>query len=353
MPATAFTCPECDATFRASRPLREGARARCPRCGSLCRAGGRQGRERPRRSPARGAMPRLLLAGGILLVLAGLGAGVCLLVAGRAGRRKPENLTAAAARADDERAAAQVSALEAGLDRVTPFLARADVEAALGNGREATEGEVRAALLEGWVRREGQPGPPDWVRTDRRNGAAAWCLWRSGRETLVVGFARGESGTQRAVSSYLIRRNADPSRPSLVEVGLITVDLGDFVGDPDGGARWKAEEARRLAAPRWKTGPAVRRALVGKWGMQHPFREGYEFAEGGTYRCRAFYDHEGTYRFTDDRHVELTLTAGGPGVPRRRPLRYEVLVDEDELVLVSQGGGPPRASPAFRRAKAP
>src|SRR4051794_1636414 len=162
MSATTFTCPECDATFRPSRPLREGVR--CPRCGSLCRAGGRQGRERPRVGPARKALPLLLLAGGALLVLAAFGAGTYLLV-GRAGRKRPDTLEAAAARGDKDRADAEATALGAGLNRVTPFMARADVEAALGKGKDATQDEVRAAFLEGWVRREGQPAPPDWVQT--------------------------------------------------------------------------------------------------------------------------------------------------------------------------------------------
>jgi hypothetical protein len=130
-------------------------------------------------------------------------------------------------------------------------------------------------------------------------------------------------------------------------------DLDQIAGE-------REKNLKLVREARWKTGPAIRKALVGKWNrtplVAGEPRAGYDFDAGGG--C-ARYDGagpdpvaRGTYRFVDDTHLEINFSepnAFPGGKPNQSTTTFRVLVDENELILVYDYPSGPRPTPVQKR----
>ena len=127
--------------------------------------------------------------------------------------------------------------------------------------------------------------------------------------------------------------------------------------------RWpprRVQDQQTLKDPRWKTGPALRTALDGKWRSPiegwNSSGEGWDFNADGTcifYRSttegfgkiKFFVARRGKYHFPDDSHVEMVTTlppevVNGQPNPEEKQ-RYKVLVDDKESIFVDDTGARP------------
>jgi hypothetical protein len=312
MDKTQLRCPSCGASTKPARPVAERQRLRCGRCGTVFRAGGPGGGDADEVSTRR-AVKKGKSSTGLLLILA-IGGGVLLLVGAGVAVLviilMPED-------GDNGGPGAPVTAADLG--KVEIFMTKDQVEAVLGKGRTAATGDIH----------------PNWIEAGQRTGVTTWYQWGGGADTLYVGFGQGRSGTPRAVISFFVHRSttgigaAEETKPGFMNLNLFDADLDDL-------ARDRGKENALLKDPKWKKGPDIRKALVGFWvavGVG-----GYDFKADGTCRSESVGDKSGgTYKFTDDEHVEVTLKADPLFAGQQtetKTLRYKVLVDEKELILI-------------------
>jgi hypothetical protein len=263
-------------------------------------------------------VPLVVWLGGGLLLLGAVVIGIVLLIWMSRGEGPPD---------------AQVTAAD--LDKLDMFMTKGEVEALLGPGRQADIEDIH----------------PNWIEAGRRCGATHWREWKNGETSLIVGFGQGKSGTPRAVISFFVHNF---TRGQVVgqetKIGFLHLSL--VGGDLDEQARERGKQRALLKSPRWRKGPAIRKTLVGSWVAA--FVGAYDFKEDGTCQGSAPGDRfAGTYRFTNDEHIELTLESEPfvPGqAPRTRTLHCKVLVDDEELILIDDQF--PRAAPTvYQRRK--
>jgi hypothetical protein len=328
-----FRCPSCGASTRPTHPVTEGQPLRCGRCGTALRVGEpgdveamakpvrgpRPGREtgygdddastrdrKGMRKDKANTGPRLLILGigGAVLLLACVVVGVIVMLTLSKG-------------GDSGRPGSRVTAAD--LRKLEIFMTKGQVEAALGEGKPANLRDLH----------------PNWLQAGQRTGATAWYQWGGGDDALYVGFGRGGSGTQRAVISLFVHKSArgnvvgEETKPGFMNLDPFGADLDDLARDQE-----KANAL--LKNPKWKTGPEVRKALVGFWvavGVGS-----YDFKADGTCRSQGSGDKSGgTYEFTDDEHIEMTLKAEPAFAGQQteaKKLRYKVLVGQKELILI-------------------
>jgi hypothetical protein len=181
-----------------------------------------------------------------------------------------------------------------------------------------------------------------------------WYRWQNGGHHAFASFLPSKTGVLRL--SSLMFFTAHPGG---------ALESGHLIGaHPDDDLdRWAAEHDRRVAVvsnPRWKKGPAVRQALVGRWrSPPNPIDQkssGYDFNADGscTAYLMAFGDPlcQGRYRFTDDNHVEVVLAVRdffNKAQVSQVPSHFLVLVDDKELVLCREGQGEPQPEPPLSR----
>ncbi len=291
-------CPECGASVKVDP---EARRVRCPRCDT--RFAPEEVAEPPARAREASTFPVLLvvgLVGGALLLVIGGAVGAYLLF-GRGGGSGAAAPGRPVTRAD--------------LDRVEAYMSLAEVEGVLGKGQQVGYDEIGVMA-----------GGNDPNRT--------WYAWRNGDDSLVVGFEPGKSGTQRVVVSFFLQKSTQgggfrqTSTPGVLTIRFPGQDLDQLALD-------RAAQRKKQESRRWLKGEALRKALVGTWVA---IAQGsYQFHEDGT--CSGSQvggKFTGTYRFTEDEHVELTLK-DEPLLPGQkiepRVLKYRAQVDGNELVL--------------------
>ena len=326
-------CPSCGTSTRPAQPVTEGQRLRCGRCGTIFRAGEQGDVEpvaKPVRKPQLGrktepeaeeistrdrqAMKKGKASMGVLLLILGIGGGV--LVLGCAGIGTIVTILMLKG-GDSGGPTSQVTAAD--LDKVKIFMTKNQVEAVLGKGKTANIQDIH----------------PNWIQAGQRTGVTAWYQWGGGSDTLYVGFGQGRSGTQRAVISFFVHKftrgnvAGEETKSGFMNLDLFGTDLDDL-------ARDKGKENALLQDPKWKKGPEIRKALVGFWvavGVG-----GYDFKADGTCRSESGGDKSGgTYKFTDDEHVEMTLKSEPIFAGQQaetKTLKCKVLVDEKELILI-------------------
>jgi hypothetical protein len=182
-----------------------------------------------------------------------------------------------------------------------------------------------------------------------------WHRWQNGGMHVFASFLPGKTGVLRL--SSLMFFTAHPG--GALESGHLIGAVPDEDLD-----RWAVEHDRRIVLannPRWKKGPAVRQALVGRWReRQGPGEDprGWDFLADGTCTGHKMslsgHTAQGRYRFLNDDHIEMTVAGPDPFNPGRAGVpatcRYRALVDENELILCDEGQGEPIPTPSqFRQ----
>jgi hypothetical protein len=205
-----------------------------------------------------------------------------------------------------------------------------EVEAILGPGKVCTFDDVLKIVQEA-----ADPGGKRPVPAGLDDGST-WRLWQNGGLSVMVSFRKGNSGVERVATVTRLTR--------LPGGAIETRNLTGRHADLDAVAAERLKNQQVLKDPRWKTGPAVRAALVGKWRSLKGlgFRQGWDFnADGTCIFYRGSFDplgggqfeveRRGKYRFLDDAHVEMVTSSPYPGLPGQPPdqvtQRYQVLVE--------------------------
>jgi predicted Zn finger-like uncharacterized protein len=338
-----FTCPECGARLSISEAAARGNRVRCPDCGARFEPEEEQPR-RPRKRPRPSGTNRtVLLIGGIVggVLVVGLVVAVLVVVLGRGGGLLgPSKVTAENA------------------DSLLEGMTVGEVEAIIGPGKVCTlEDALRTIVYEA-----DDPRRQRFVPAGLDDGTT-WRLWENGGLTVMANFRKGKSGVERLASVQ---------RLSHLPGGAVeTRNMTGGHADLDAVAAERVKNQQSLKDPRWKTGAAVRTALVGYWRSPKGAgaRHGWDFNADGT--C-VHYDgrfglgedqlgveSRGNYRFVDDAHVEIVTSNPFQGFPGQQPAapvtqRLKALVDDKELVFVSNDDRPvPDLQPALQRQQMP
>jgi predicted Zn finger-like uncharacterized protein len=339
-----FTCPECSARLSISEAAARGKRVRCPDCGARFEPEPDEPR-RPRKKPLPSGTNRTVLliggiAGGVLVL--GLVVVLVVVLLGRGGGGLLGSSRVTAENAD--------SLLEG--------MTVEEVETILGPGKVCTlEDALRTVVYEA-----GDPRRQRLVPAGLDDGTT-WRVWENGGLTVVANFRKGKAGVERLVSVQRVSHLPGGA----VETRSNTGGHADL----DAVAAERVKNQQLLKDPRWKTGAAVRTALVGSWRSPKgaDARRGWDFNADGTcvhYDGRFGFgegqlgvESRGNYRFVDDAHVEIVTSNPLQGFPGQQPpdpvtARYKVLVDDKELVLVSNDDRPaPDLEPAMQRRQMP
>lgn len=172
---------------------------------------------------------------------------------------------------------------------------------------------------------------------------------------MFAGFRKSDSGGERV--SYVEIMNLLPGdvlEHEELDAAHPTFDLDAMAADHE-------KNVRLLGEPRWKTGPAIRKSLVGQWRLPGLVvgedAWGYDFnGDGSCVRHGLPGGGQGTgsYRFTDESHVEINPTEpdlfkSGQFIQARE--QYRVLVDDRELVLMREQASGPEPMPTQGRVK--
>jgi hypothetical protein len=301
----------------------------------------------PRTRPAAkrvgvGCVLAALLAGlGLGLLVLAVGVGAFFLLRGERGSRLKSALGAPAAALGVN---PQVN--DANVRQLWKGMTPDQAQAVLGPGKPCTYNDIIA------IHENAAPGFPRGIRFPGGSlNGETWYRWQNGGRHVFASFLPSKTGVLRLSSLQVF--TAHPG--GALESGHLIPSHPD-----DNLDHWAAEHDRRVAIvnnPRWKKGPAIRRALVGRWRERHNPPPGWDFNADGSCATHhmAFGDRvcRGTYRFTDDDHIEVFLVGEDPFHPdqvRRIPDRFLVLVGEKELVLCREGqGGPRPEAPFFRQ----
>jgi predicted Zn finger-like uncharacterized protein len=374
--AIAMNCPHCDRTYTLEDHL-AGAKVRCKACSTVFEvpAPGERRRDvasdaprrpsrrddyddrddygeerRPRRKGRKRGVPvwvwlvsvggGLLVVGLVVLVVVLVGKGPSASGPGFGGLSGTSKVT------------------KENADKLLAGMSVAEAEELLGPGKVCTYEEICKVCEAAGTTEAGFKKVPLVQPPGRAGDESSWHLWQNGDLNVLVIFRKGKSGVERV---------SNVSRWTRLPGGAVeTASMAGGLGDLDALAAKRLQEQQLLKDPRWKTGPAIRTALVGKWrSPKGPVvRQGWDFNADGTcilYRGGGFgafqdtfnVDRRGQYRFLDDSHVEMVTTSPYPGFPGQPPeevtQRYKVLVDEKELIFVDEGGYPPSVHPALQR----
>jgi hypothetical protein len=225
-------------------------------------------------------------------------------------------------------------------DKLLEGMTVAEADAILGPGKICTLDDIGRICA---VDVGPQQQRPEVARV---GDESSWRLWQNGGLSVMVGFRRGKSGVERV--STVARLTRLPS--GAIEFARTEPMSNDL--DAVAAARLKYQQL--LLDARWKTGAALRAALVGKWRSPRSpgWRKGWDFNADGTctvYSGEAgelFVQDRGKYYLGDDTHIEIETV---PRSPQQNPERYRVLVDDKELVLVDDEASPPELQPAMQR----
>jgi hypothetical protein len=331
MPVSHVTCPGCGVLLYFHDSVAAGERIQCDRCGTTFTKGKEVPNaflDRPVRRVSRRPQPAsgktwliLLLSGGGLAVVAGVVVLILVLSGGgdgQGGVPGPSQVTVD-----------NFNQVEAGMTRK-------EVRRILGAGSKVTPEELRRTFANELRFGIGLSPGDAILLIGGMYRVQTWYHWNNGPLEMFVGFGRGPSGVKRVAYSHCVRRECKRDGYSFEShMGVMAM------GDLDQTARRRKEEAKLLNDPKWKTGPAVRRLLVGKWrnpALWPHFQDGYDFNADGTFARVGHFGFTSTYRFTDDRHIELTTPADKVFPPAQQPKvdTYEVLVTKDDLILVKR-----------------
>jgi hypothetical protein len=292
-----FTCPRCAARVTVSGPFLEGMRVRChdcgvsfaPRAADPDHTGGREPQPRPprtgkKRASRSGAWLAVLLIGGGFAALMTVGLivlGVVLLLSGVGGlpNLSPGGLFGLS------------RVTEENFHKLARGMSMSEVEDILGPGTECTINDFFQAANDTTNKM-----PPELqARPDVQRIPPTWRRWKNGGLDIFVNFRKGKSGVERVCGLCFINR--------LPGGAIMSGTQGDNpLEDLDATAAARAKNVQLVNDPKWKKGPAIRAALVGKWpllGLPGNDRIGWDFNADGT--CV----HYGTF--------------GGGGRPRDLP----------------------------------
>jgi DNA-directed RNA polymerase subunit RPC12/RpoP len=308
-----WICPSCGGKGKPAQSLGKGRQARCDQCGArlLLSAGETEDQDEPalaprRREPKGRQRPLALilcLGGGFILLVV---AAIVVLVWRSKTNRSPEVEVA-------------LEVTLADFKKIEIFMTRAQVEAVLGVGQAAGNQDMDAR----------------WVQAGQQARVTLWLRWSNNQDSVFVGFGQGRSGLHRAVVSYYMHKMAVPGGVGQ-ETTIGFIHLDPWGSDLDDLALEKGKEQALLQSPRWRKGPAIRKAIVGFWvaiGVGS-----YQFKEDGAcFEASSADKSSGAYHFTDDENVELTMKIQplfpGQAVEPKK-IRCKVLVDDEELILV-------------------
>jgi predicted Zn finger-like uncharacterized protein len=352
-----FTCPECAA--RVSRPdsAPPARRVRCHECGALFEPApsdpDRDDRSRaPERRPRKGGKKQAGRAGArVAVLLIGGGAAVLLAVgiivlglflllpgAGAGGLPilNPGGLFGAS------------KATVENYHKLARGMSMSEAEGILGPGQKCTINDLFEA---------GDPtnqvAPALKAVPAVQADPTTWRRWQNGGLDIFVNFRKGQSGVERVCGHYLINRLPGGAIESESQADNPLEDL-------DATAAGRSKNEQLVNNPKWKTGPAIRAALVGKWrftnGGPGDDRTGWDFGANGICLHYGGFGQDsvakGTYRFVDDAHIETIVSQPDffPGKPPTQVTeRFKVLVDDKELVLVYDGPNGPSPTLALSR----
>jgi hypothetical protein len=335
-----FTCPDCNARVSVAKAPAPGKRLRCPDCGARFKPEDTdEPPPRPRKKkPAASKNGAVLLIGGIVGGVLVLGIVVVVLVVvlsrgGAGGLLGPSKVTAENA------------------DTILEAMTVEEVEAILGPGRVCTFADI-ANIVAGTAGAD----PRQQLALAAFDDGTTWRLWQNDGLSVMVNFRKGRSGVERVASVQRLTRLPNGAVESRNSTG--------GHADLDAVAAERVKNQQLLKDPRWKTGRAIRTALVGKWRSPKGLgnREGWDFNADGTYTLYGGFGddlqvkHSGTYRFVDDAHVETSAQLPEP-FTNKMSLQvtgsYQVLVDDKELVFVDGDQRAPNLRPALHKEQMP
>jgi hypothetical protein len=301
MPIPQFSCPDCGTLIVLLGAMSPHHRLRCRECGTTFAPGAASpehvvSRESerartPRRKRKRGrsrALHLVVLLGGAGL-LAGVAAVMVVLVLVSESTRRAFGVNV----------------------KVTPDNARklwvgmtlAEAEEILWRGQVCTPNEIAdIATADHGPRRALMyaAAPPP--------GVDSWARWHNGGCQVFAGFRKSDSGVERLAYVQIMKLlPGDVLEHEELNAANPFFDLDAMAADHE-------KNVRLLQDPRWKSGPAIRTALVGQWrlpGMPAGDAWGYDFNADGSYvRLGLPGGGKGTgsHRFTDDSHIEIDLS---------------------------------------------
>jgi hypothetical protein len=349
-----FTCPECTARVKVPDTTPKDKRIRCHDCGALFDqsppdSGRHEIEEKPRprqrdKQGRSGARIAVLLIGGGAFALLALGlvvGGIVLIVMNNGGAGGPSVLNPGGLFGASKATVENYHKLARGMSV-------SEAEAILGPGKNCTINDFFQANDP-----TNQIAPALKDIPAVQNDPTTWRRWQNGGLDIFVNFRKGKSGVERVCAFYLINR---------LPGGAIETETQEDnpLEDLDAMAAGRAKNEQLLKDPRWKTGPAIRAALIGKWTMprilQGEPRSGWDFNADGTCAHIGGFGQgavaSGTYRFVDDSHIETTTSQPDfftkqPGLPVTE--HFKVLVDDKELVLVYDNPDGPSPTLAMQR----
>jgi predicted Zn finger-like uncharacterized protein len=354
-----LTCPECAARITISDLAPSGKRVRCQDCGARFDPSaadpdpdpdgtGREPAKRPRKSGKKragrsGALIAVLLIGGGVALLLAVGlivVGVVLLLPGSGSWGLP-GLGPSGLFAPSRVTVENFNKLAQGMSV-------SQAESILGPGKVCTIGEI---VQVGDASHEAVPalnGTPAALGDE-----SSWRRWQNGGLDVFVGFRKGKSGVERVCCYSFVNELPGGAVETESQADNPLEDL-----DAMAAARSKNEQL--VNNPCWKTGPAIRAALVGKWrftnGGPGDDRTGWDFGADGTCVHYGGFGQDsvapGRYRFVDDSHIETVVSQPDffPGKPPTQVTeQFKVLVDDKELVLVYDSPNGPSPMLALSR----
>ncbi len=273
----------------------------------------------------------LLVGLGLGVLVLGVGFGAIVLLRGERGSRLRNALGAPAAVGVNPRVN------DANARKLWKGMTVDQAQAILGPGTPSTFNDIVAIM-------ERASRFPTGIRIPGGSlEGETWYRWQNGGHHVFASFLPSKTGVLRLSTADSFTAHPDG-----------TLETGTLIGphpmeDLD---RWAATHDQRMAVvsnPRWKKGPAVRQALVGRWRtapspIDGP--RGWDFHADGTCAGHKMAlgdkDSRGHYRFLNDNHIEMTMAEPdffNPANVRNITYRYLVLVDDRELLLCNEGQG--------------
>lgn len=340
-------CPECGNRVK----VRDDTQLRCSQCGEKFdlpdedEAEERAPRPRMKRKAdapkSSGTKIAAIVVGGVLL-LAVVGLAVVLIVrkSGKDGPSQPIDST---------------KVTRENFKSLRPGLTLAEIESVLGGSRSSSEDELRAAL-----RNAGSVKPLEQMMGTYGgvlDEISEWRRWEGKEFRVWVAFVKTKDGPRAAYSTSLASLLGGYS----IESGFVVSGANELEKANDD----RSQESAIRNDPKWVKGAQARELLLGEWRGEKA--NGYLFGQNGqmiewnTYGMDL--NHKPTYRFVDDRVLEITTRPFDPppghptppGFVNQPPTisKYEYYVNQDELALIdvtSMGiGGAPKLHHIYYR----
>jgi hypothetical protein len=333
-----FTCPVCGAPLKDSDALAPGERGHCDACGPVLQetAGeppGRLRKKRKKKSPGSGLRVALLLSGGLLLSFAVI---LTLIILFRGDSVLGLNF------------GGNQKVTRANLDKLWAAMTLEQAQAILGDGKPCDAQEIQKVCDASFdAFHKGAGGLV--VLSGTTCGVESWHRWQNGRLHAFAGFRKSKSGVPRLVLLEVLYQGQGGVFGSEERIML----LQHQHADPNSLDLMAADHARReklLDDPKWKTGAAIRKSLIGHWRLpgsdpvNFHTQEGFDFnADGSCARTGGPGGrYPGKYRFLDDAHIEVTNASEFRAAGDRPWTRsFRVLVNDRELILVHENPSGP------------